>query len=1025
MNSLKSRLFLTATILVVLTGLMAYQSNLPSRVHSGAPDTLYDQLSDEQKRSPRFALSGLTVASGVQAALFASEPTVANPTVLDVDHKGRVWVCEANNYRPAITGRAANPAGDRVLILEDTDGDGVSDKTTVFYQDAELNAPIGLWANGNRAIVSQSPYVWLLTDLDGDDKADKKEVIFSGIEGEQHDHGIHSFVMGPDGKFYFAVGNEGKQLLGKNGEPLKDYKGRLIDFKKYKQGLLLRCDEDFNNLEVLGHNFRNNYEPAIDSYGNIYQSDNDDDGNRGVRINFILENGNYGYTDELTGAGWRVKRTNQEDSIPLRHWHLNDPGVVPNLLQTGAGSPTGLLFYEGDLLPAPFRNQMIHCDAGPNAVRAYPLSKSGAGFTATMVNLLQGSKDQWFRPSDVATAPDGSVFVSDWYDPGVGGHQMGDTTRGRIYRLAPKATVYQKPTFDFTSVEGAIKALANPNPSVRHMAFKALSAHPNRSIEPLTKLFDAPGTDAPLRARAFWILSKMVPANDPIWERAASHADPRIRTTTLRAARQVQRDNGKLWLRLAEDPDAHVRREVAISLFDQKGPDVTAAFVKLANSYPAGDRWYLEALGIAAANNWDDLFLAWADAATPEQIDAQTGRDIVWRARSARSVPYLAKLASDETVPLKDRLRYFRAFDFNPGKNEKSEALMLLLNNKGGDQKEIHQLVLRHLDPEFVRHQPQAMSALQTLLDATYGTEEYLNLVKRFEPISENQRLLDLALSKPYDPLGRSAAAQLLQQNGLSLIEQIISGADGERKSAVFAAIARVGSEPTLKLLSNAGLNANEPMPLRRSAIRAVAGSNKGEDLLLGFLKNGTLSGELKAVAIQSLSNTWRKSVRKEAAGYLDAGSGVGRKHPPVKELVARRGKVESGKKLFTQYCALCHQVGSEGADFGPGLSEIGDKLSKEGQYLALYYPSAGISFGYEGYEVKLKDGTVTAGIILSKTETDLLLKFPGGATQEYKMANVTSLKQMDESMMTAGLHEAMSTDELVDLVEYLTSLKK
>src|SRR5690606_33566258 len=100
-------------------------------------------------------------------------------------------------------------------------------------------------------------------------------------------------------------------------------------------------------------------------------SDNDDDGNRGVRINYVMECGNYGYKDELTGASWQTPRTNLEAEIPLRHWHLNDPGVIPNFLQTGAGAPTGICCYEGDLLPEKFRHAPIHCDAGTNICRAY------------------------------------------------------------------------------------------------------------------------------------------------------------------------------------------------------------------------------------------------------------------------------------------------------------------------------------------------------------------------------------------------------------------------------------------------------------------------------------------------------------------------------------------------------------------------------------------------------------------------------------------------------------------------------
>src|SRR5213076_2672854 len=153
---------------------------------------------------------------------------------------------------------------------------------------------------------------------------------------------------------------------------------------------------DGSELETLGWNFRNNWEIAVDSFGTLWQSDNDDDGNRGVRINYVMEFGNYGYHDESTGASWNTPYTGQPADIPLRHWHLTDPGVVPNLLQTGAGSPTGICVYEGTLLPQNFRNQVIHCDAGPNIVRAYRVTNDGAGYKAETVNILEGTRDKWF-----------------------------------------------------------------------------------------------------------------------------------------------------------------------------------------------------------------------------------------------------------------------------------------------------------------------------------------------------------------------------------------------------------------------------------------------------------------------------------------------------------------------------------------------------------------------------------------------------------------------------------------------------
>ncbi len=181
----------------------------------------------------------------------------------------------------------------------------------------------------------------------------KKQLMFSGIDGTQHDHGIHAFVFGPDGKLYFNFGNAGRRIKDKDGNPIVDKMGNVVDDsrKPYQEGMIFRCDLDGSNFETLAWNFRNNWEVTVDSFGGLWQSDNDDDGNRGVRINYVVEYGNYGYKDEKTGAGWQAYRTGWEEEIPLRHWHLNDPGVMPNMLQTGAGAPTGICLYEGT--PAP------------------------------------------------------------------------------------------------------------------------------------------------------------------------------------------------------------------------------------------------------------------------------------------------------------------------------------------------------------------------------------------------------------------------------------------------------------------------------------------------------------------------------------------------------------------------------------------------------------------------------------------------------------------------------------------------
>src|SRR2546425_243171 len=307
----------------------------------------------------RESVKKFTVGDGLEASLFASEPMVHNPTDMDIDERGRVWITEGVNYRSTFQKWGVlQPAGDRIVILDDTNGDGVADKETVFYQDPSINAALGICVLGNKVIVSSSPNVFVLSDIDGDGKADKRELLFTGIKGRDHDHAVHAFVFGPEGKLYFNFGNEGKELhypvnkdVPLHGvidnvamKPVVDLDGNEVNNrgKPYRQGMVFRCNLDGSGVETLAWNFRNNYEVAVDSFGTMWQSDNDDDGNRGVRINYVMEYGNFGYADEMTGAAWpeawseAKSKGVAEDEKVFYEWHQYDPGVVPNLLHTGA-----------------------------------------------------------------------------------------------------------------------------------------------------------------------------------------------------------------------------------------------------------------------------------------------------------------------------------------------------------------------------------------------------------------------------------------------------------------------------------------------------------------------------------------------------------------------------------------------------------------------------------------------------------------------------------------------------------------
>ncbi len=984
----------------------------------------YDSLSAVEKRLPENALAGLEVASDLQATLFASEPMLVNPTNIDIDHRGRIWVCEGYNYRPTLN--PDNPTkgeGDRILILEDTDGDSKADKSTVFYQGNDVNAALGIWVMGNKAIVSCSPNVLLLTDTNGDDKADEKEILFSGIGGEQHDHAIHAFVFGPDGKLYFNFGNAGGHLLDKNGKPVTEQTNTSVsdEGNPYRQGMVFRCNPDGSDFEVLGHNFRNNYEVAVDSYGTLWQSDNDDDGNKGVRINYVMEYGNYGYKDEITGEDWRAYRTGMEEEIPKRHWHLNDPGVVPNLLQTGAGSPTGMVIYEGTLLPERFHNQIIHTDAGPNVVRAYPVTNEGAGYKAEIDNIIQG-KDQWFRPSDVCVAPDGSIFIADWYDPGVGGHQVGDLQQGRIFRVAPKGSSYTIKDFSLETPDEAVEALKNPNLSVRYMAWNQLHEWGTEAEPALQEMLN--DENERYRARAFWLLSKIEGKGAQYVQQALADTNPDIRITGIRMTRELKLDMLPILQKVMQDESPQVRREAVIALRYEESPEADELWATLAQQHDGKDRWYLEALGIGADEFPEKRFQAWMKKVN-EDWDTPAGRDIVWRLRSKETIPLLAQIIeSSESNSYHDRLRYFRAFDFQTDPS-KQNVLADLAVQQHPNQEAITMLALSHLDVATVQKSPRLKKALTTSLASVKGSQEYIELIKRYQLKEYNQDLMALALEKPQEEIGAEAMSLLLKLEGQPLIRKVFTGDDDQLKRDAIASLKRVNNEQSFDLLQSIITDQQQALPLREEAVLAFAGSWGGEDRLLEMVKNGDLHSELDSAAAKVFTMAMRNSLYQEAATLLNLEPSNETALPPIEQLITMKGNSGNGKTVFAKLCQNCHVVNGQGVDYGPALSEIGDKLPKEGLYKAILNPSEGISFGYEGFQVALKDGSQVTGYILSKTEDQLQMRMYGGLTNTYELANVSTIDSLQQSLMFENLERAMSEQELIDLVEYLTTLRK
>ncbi len=1039
-------------------------------------------------RDPKDAVSGLDVAEGLEATLFASEasnPAMLNPTSIDIDHLGRIWVCEVVNYRHR---NGERKEGDRILILEDTDGDGISDKQTVFHQGHDVDTAHGICVlptpsgKGTKIIVSCGDSVFFLHDDNGDLKSDRKELLFTGIAGTQHDHGIHAFHFGPDGKLYFNFGNSGNQIKDRSGKPIIDLAGNEVNAsrKPYQEGMVFRCNMDGSEFETLGWNFRNNWEIATDSFGSLWQSDNDDDGNKGVRINFVMEFGNYGYKDELTGAGWQTPRTNMETEIPLRHWHLNDPGVVPNLLQTGAGSPTGIVVYEGTLLPEVFRNQVIHCDAGPNVVRAYPVKKSGAGYTAATVNVLSGARDNWFRPSDVSVAPDGSLIVADWYDPGVGGHRMGDADRGRLFRVAPPKTPYKFPKVDVSTVDGAIAALKSPNEATRYVAWTALNAMGDKAEAALAKVFES-DPNPRLQARALWLLNKIAVGQIQLKEHsegdkktfkleqkgkthlhyatdALESSNPDLRITALRVYREAEAELNFLFAtksasfpkdqpkptapdfltfaieKLVNDPDSAVRRECAISLRHLKSPKKAELWAKLAKQHDGKDRWYLEALGIGAANDWDACLDAYIKLGAGQMQMPHGMHDIIWRSRAKKTPEVLAKLTFSAMT--EDASRYLRAFDFLTGP-EKEDMLVLLAFTPSNDEKKaafVSAEALNRLKGFDVSKNAAQKAALNRVLDGLKGQPQFLTLVEKFNVTDRYPDLLALAQAKPDDQIGIDAIRVLLSKQARDLLTVALASDKDQGRAALATAtvLSNSGDGSASPLLLPIVKNDKAPADIRRQAIKGAARTKAGATEILKLAESKAFDDTFAPALAAALSTAPLDEAQKGTVAKLfPAPAGKDAKPlPPLSQLANLKGNAGNGAKLFasgmTAKCNNCHIVNNQGKEVGPNLSEIGTKLSRQAMWESIIYPSAGISHNYETYTAESKDGTVFTGLLISETAEAVTLRNQEAITKTIAKKDLEQpvIKQKI-SLMPADLAKTLTLEEMTDLVEYLTTLKK
>jgi putative membrane-bound dehydrogenase-like protein len=667
--------------------------------------------------------ANFVLPDGLEITPWAASPALHNPTNIDIDHRGRIWVMEGVNYR----GKAnRQSAGDRIVILHDTDGDGRADSSKVFWQDPELVSPLGIAVFDNVVIVSQPPHLLKLTDKNRDGKldlanGDTREVLLTGFNGRNHDHSLHSLTGGPDGKWYFNQGNTGAIFTDTSGRtfPIGScyYKNgggewpfdtkaasgqKSADGFTYVGGFTVRMNPDGTQAEIIGSGYRNSFEQTINSLGYVFQNDNDDP--PACRTSHVLEHGNAGFFSADGTRSWQADKRPGQDT-PTAHWRQEDPGTMPAGDVYGGGSPTGIAFYENGALGKQFEGTLLSCEAARNVIFGYQPAPDGAGFKLDRTDFLttnpeknfdgadftggakkfssSSSEDKAkfnFRPSDICVGPDGALYVADWTDPRVGGHDTQDNAAsGIIYRIAPKGFKPAVPNIDLSTIEGAVLALKSPAVNVRWLGWQKLKSAGPAAYDAVAKVLDDPNRF--VAARAIWLLPYLGEKGRAKLNQLLAGDNAAARLTAFRA---IRRTDGKIDAlpharKLSTDPAPEIRAEAAIAMRYRRFEEAREVLVNVATRYDGKDRAYLESLGIGAGQNRLALWKAAGQAMKPGNPTnwSDTFARITWRLMPEAAVPSL--LARAKAADLSDPQRKLAvdSLAFIPSR-ESAAALMEL-----------------------------------------------------------------------------------------------------------------------------------------------------------------------------------------------------------------------------------------------------------------------------------------------------------------------------------------------------------
>ena len=955
------------------------------------------------------------VAEGYEINLFAADPLLAKPTQMNFDARGRLWVACSEAY-PQV--KPEEPANDKVVILEDLDGDGTADKAKVFADG--LLIPTGVEPGDGGAYVGQGTELLHFKDNDGDGKADERRVVLSGFGTEDTHHIIHTLRWGPDGALYF---NQSIYIHSHIETPW--------GVQRLAGGGIWRLQPDSQFLSIFARGWVNAWGHAFDRWGQSFVTD----GAGGKGINHAIPGGSY-----ETAVG--VSR------------------ILPGL---NPGSPKfcGAEILSGRHLPDDVQGDILTNDFRANNVRRFDLEDEKSSFHSEPKPDLIQTRYQAFRPIDIKMGPDGAIYVADWYNPIINHGEVDfrdprrDHTRGRIWRITAKnRPLVERPRLVDASVEQLLDFLKAPEGWTRHFARRTLKERGLGLVETplrewIAKLDPADPEVDHHRVEALWLAESLGIVAPDLLDSVLTANDPHARAAGVRVVEH--------WLGRLDDPFTRLAARVI-----DGDPRVRLEAVRALGHIPEvrGAEIALRALDLPMDPTLD--YALWTtlrdtQAFWHQSLAAGTFQD----GGDARKLVFALEAVGSQAA-LKPLIAALRAGKVGAAEIDRARTLIA---NLGGPE-ELAPIFDLALDPALP--DPQRASLLAALLDAATRRDvrplgdlarlgrlvdaadptvqtAAVRLVGawKFEPLRD--RIVGLARASATLPPVRLAAFDGLvsfgDQRAVAALDELAASPSSLRSEESLAAATSLARLDLGRAVGRAaGALAASPSSIAETHLVATfegfTSRAGGADALAGALAGVTLDPKLAESSVRIATRLGGGTGSKLTEALSRAGGLGGSTGPKTwtaaerAALVAdvpRQGDPARGEAIFRRaklQCLGCHAIAGAGGRVGPGLESLGASAPVDYLVDSLVEPNKAVKEGYHASTVATSDGRVVTGIKIGETDQALVLRDAEDREIRIPLATIDEQKPSG-SLMPAGLVDGLSRPELVDLVRFLSELGK